>query len=154
RLIYLLRGDLDWVVMKCLEKDRAHRYDTANALGADIERHLNNEPVLARSPSAAYRVRKLIRRNRAASAAIALVSLAVLIGAIVSTWALLRERAARRQSDERLRAALMFVDDILKDVVPEFRELAGAAGAQEKLGQAGVRLLKRLHGSAGADPAL
>src|SRR5206468_7608287 len=55
RLIHLLRGDLDWIVMKALEKDRARRYETANGLANDIERHLNNEPVVARPPSAAYR---------------------------------------------------------------------------------------------------
>src|SRR5262249_23951878 len=48
RLIHLLKGDLDWIVMKCLEKDRAHRYATANSIVSDLKRHLNNEPVLAR----------------------------------------------------------------------------------------------------------
>src|SRR6185369_14596931 len=53
--IALLRGDLDWIVMKCLEKDRTRRYDTANGLATDIQRHLTNEPVVARPPSAAYK---------------------------------------------------------------------------------------------------
>lgn len=64
RLGTLLRGDLDWIVMKALEKDRARRYETANGLAADIQRHLNNEPVVARPPSAAYRFQKLAQRNR------------------------------------------------------------------------------------------
>src|SRR5262249_32589092 len=64
RLISLLRGDLDWIVMKCLEKDRARRYETANGLAMDIQRYLNYEPVVARPPSNWYRFQKLVRRNK------------------------------------------------------------------------------------------
>jgi len=59
RLIHLVRGDLDWIVMKCLEKDRTRRYETANGLAADIQRHLDHEPVVARPQSTTYRVQKL-----------------------------------------------------------------------------------------------
>jgi eukaryotic-like serine/threonine-protein kinase len=62
--VHLVRGDLDWIVMKCLEKDRTRRYETANGLAADLLRHLNNEPVLARPPSKAYRFQKMVRRNK------------------------------------------------------------------------------------------
>ena len=62
--IALLRGDLDWIVMKCLEKDRTRRYETANGLAADLKRHLNNEPVVARPPATAYRFQKAFRRNK------------------------------------------------------------------------------------------
>jgi len=65
-LINLLRGDLDWIVMKCLEKDRNRRYETANGLASDIQRHLNNEPVVACPPSNLYRFQKLVRRNKLA----------------------------------------------------------------------------------------
>src|SRR5205814_221053 len=64
KLIHLVRGDLDWIVMKCLEKDRTRRYETANGLARDIERHLDNEPVVARPPSTAYRVQKFVSRNK------------------------------------------------------------------------------------------
>ncbi|MCH7847728.1 MAG: serine/threonine protein kinase, partial [Planctomycetes bacterium] len=64
RLSRELRGDLDWIIMKALEKERARRYETANAFAADIDRHLGNEPVLASPPSSAYRLRKFVRRNR------------------------------------------------------------------------------------------
>src|SRR5262245_37176302 len=57
-------SDLDWIVMKCLEKDRNRRYETANGLAADLQRYLNDEPVVACPPSAAYRFRKFVRRNR------------------------------------------------------------------------------------------
>ena len=68
----LLRGDLDWIVMKALEKDRTRRYETAHGLARDIERHLSDEPVRARPPSAGYRLKKFVRkhRSRAASAAV------------------------------------------------------------------------------------
>jgi len=64
RLLSQLRGDLDWIVLKCLEKDRTRRYPTANALAMDLERHLHEEAVLARPPSQLYRLQKLVRRNR------------------------------------------------------------------------------------------
>jgi hypothetical protein len=59
-----IHSDLDWIVMKCLEKDRARRYATANALASDLRRHIEHEPVLARPPSAGYRLRKTLRRYR------------------------------------------------------------------------------------------
>src|SRR5206468_11048394 len=79
-----LRGDLDWIVMKALEKDRSRRYETANGFGADIRRHLANEPVLAAPPSRAYRMRKFVRKNRGRVIAASLV-LAVLVFGIVGT---------------------------------------------------------------------
>jgi WD40 repeat protein/serine/threonine protein kinase len=97
--ITLLRGDVDWIVMKCLEKDRGRRYETANGLGSDIQRHLNNETVLARPPSAAYRFQKLVRRNKLAFAAAATVTLALVAGLSFSTWAFLREAGQRRQAE-------------------------------------------------------
>jgi eukaryotic-like serine/threonine-protein kinase len=66
--------DLDWIVMKCLEKDRKRRYETANGLASDINHFLSNEPVMARPPSAAYRFQKLVRRHRVASLAVVLVT--------------------------------------------------------------------------------
>src|SRR5208283_382203 len=69
KLLHQLKGDLDWIVMKCLEKDRTRRYETANGLATDLKRHLENEPVVARPPSAVYRFQKAIRRNKLAYAA-------------------------------------------------------------------------------------
>ena len=85
-LVHLLRGDLDWIVMKCLEKDRSRRYDTANGLAADLKRHLNNEPVIARPPSAAYKLQKAWRRNKLVFATGAAVAAALLIGMMVALW--------------------------------------------------------------------
>jgi eukaryotic-like serine/threonine-protein kinase len=95
----LVRGDLDWIVMKCLEKDRTRRYETADGLALDIERHLDSEPVLARPPTAAYQLMKFARRHQAglavASAIVGLLS----VGVVVSTWLAVRAiRAEARQS--------------------------------------------------------
>src|SRR5437588_456004 len=98
RLLHLVRGDLDWIVMKCLEKDRARRYETANGLARDIQRHLDNEPVVARPPSNLYRFRKLVGRNKLAFAATTAVAASLVIGLGVSAWLLLKEREARRRA--------------------------------------------------------
>ena len=81
-----VRGDLDWIVMKALEKDRRRRYDTASTLAQDIERHLGHEPVIARPPSRVYRFQKLVRRNRLTFAAAGAVIVALAFGAVVSAW--------------------------------------------------------------------
>src|SRR5205814_10441620 len=96
-----MRGDVDWVVMKCMEKDRTRRYETANGLAMDLKRFLHSEPVTARPPSAAYRLEKLVRRNKLAFAAGAIVFLALIVGLGATTWALFREQAARREADLR-----------------------------------------------------
>src|ERR1043166_6271518 len=90
KLPQLLRGDLDWIVMKALEKDRARRYETANGLAADIQRHLDNDPVVARPPSNLYRLQKLVRRNKLAFAAAGAVVGALLIGFRVCTRLLVK----------------------------------------------------------------
>ncbi|HTR41594.1 MAG TPA: protein kinase [Pseudomonadales bacterium] len=98
KLISQLRGDLDWIVMKALEKDRKRRYETANGLAMDIQRYLGNEPVVARPPSRFYRLQKLVRRNKIVFIAGAAVAIALLIGFGTSTWLFFRERDARRQA--------------------------------------------------------
>lgn len=109
QLIHLLRGDLDWVAMKCLEKDRRRRYESASELTADIQRYLANEPVLARPPSRLYRFGKFVRRNRGILAAAACVALALLGGTAVSVWQAVRATRAEHDAvnskfqEERLR---------------------------------------------------
>jgi eukaryotic-like serine/threonine-protein kinase len=99
RLLALIKGDLDWIVMKALEKERARRYETANGLAMDIQRYLVNEPVLARPPSRIYRLQKLVRRNKGVFLAAAAVSAALLAGLGTSTWLFLREREARQEAE-------------------------------------------------------
>src|SRR4051812_32926355 len=93
-----LRGDLDWIVMKAIDKDRSRRYETANALAMDIQRHMGNEPVAARPPGAAYRLQKAFRRNRLAFVATALVLAALVSGVCVSTWQAVRARRAEGEA--------------------------------------------------------
>ena len=102
KLAAVLHGDLDWVVMKCLEKDRARRYETANGLATDLQRHMNNEPVAARPPSASYRFQKMVRRNRLAFAAASAVVVSLLLGVMVSSWQAVRATQAEREQS-RLR---------------------------------------------------
>ncbi|HWX22187.1 MAG TPA: protein kinase [Candidatus Binatia bacterium] len=105
KLLHLVRGDLDWVVMKCLEKDRARRYETANGLAMDIERHLQDEPIFARPPSKLYRFQKLVRRNKVAFTAVSAVAAALLIGFAGVFWQWQRaERHASAESSLRLLA--------------------------------------------------
>ncbi len=97
KLMALLRGELDWVVMKCLEKQRDRRYETANALARDVQRYLADEAVEARPPSAGYRLKKLFRRNRGAVLTVALVASALLVGTALATWQAVRATKAEEQ---------------------------------------------------------
>lgn len=102
KLNRLLTGDLDWIVMKALEKDRRRRYETASDLASDLLRHLNNELVMARPPSKVYRLQKAWRRNRTAFAA-ALLMAAVLVAATsISIWQALRATRAETLAKQRL----------------------------------------------------
>ncbi len=102
KLTKLVRGELDWIVMRALEKDRNQRYETASALAADVQRYLNDEPVLAGPPSVAYRVRKFARRNKRAALGLA----ALVVGATVSSWQAVRATIAERAANaERERAS-------------------------------------------------
>ncbi|HMJ88188.1 MAG TPA: serine/threonine-protein kinase, partial [Candidatus Acidoferrum sp.] len=105
QLIHRLRGDLDWIVMKCLEKDRSRRYDTATGLAADLKRHLNNEPVIARPPSAAYKLQKAWRRNKLAFTAAAAMLCVLILGVVMSTWQAMRASRSDRLAQVEARRA-------------------------------------------------
>ncbi len=96
KLTTLVRGELDWIVMKALEKDRSRRYQTANALAMDVQRYLADEPVLACPPSAAYRFRKFARRNKAVLVVAGLICAVLVVGIVVSTWQAVRATHAER----------------------------------------------------------
>ncbi len=109
RLTSQVRGELDWVVMRALEKDRARRYETAEALARDVSRHLTGEPVLAAPPSAAYRLRKFVRRNKTLATVAGASTLAALgtIGALA--WGVVRvgQERDRAREAEREQARLI-----------------------------------------------
>ena len=114
RLVHLVRGDLDWIVMKCLEKDRTRRYETANSLALDIRRHLDNEPIEARPPSNFYRFQKSVRRNKLAFVSAAAIALALLIGLAVSVEMGLKARREAAKS----RHVAQFLEDMLNGADP------------------------------------
>jgi serine/threonine protein kinase/tetratricopeptide (TPR) repeat protein len=99
RLTSQVAGDLDWIVMKCLEKDRDRRYETANGLALDIQRFLHDEPVLAGPPSPAYRLKKFVRRNRVTVMAGAMVLATLLVGMAGTTWGLIHANRARKVAE-------------------------------------------------------
>ncbi len=109
RLTKEVRGELDWIVMKCLEKERTRRYETANGLARDIQRFLNNEPLEAGPPSATYKLRKFARKHRTVIWATAAFVILLAAGAIISTWQAVRatvaekaERQAKESAEKRL----------------------------------------------------
>jgi WD40 repeat protein len=106
RLMALMRGELDWVVMKCLEKDRNRRYETANGLARDIQRYLHNDPVDARPPSAGYRVRKFLRRNKGPALAAGAMAVLLVLGSAVSTWQAVRATKAEGVAEVRREEAV------------------------------------------------
>ncbi len=130
KLNRLVRGDLDWIVMKALEKDRRRRYETANGLADDLQHHLHNEPVVARPPNKLYWFAKLVRRNKLAFGATGAVAAAIVIGFCISTWSLFQKKKAL------LRATIAEQEEYRQRVAAE--EARGLAeheriGAKERL---------------------
>jgi eukaryotic-like serine/threonine-protein kinase len=116
KLVHHVRGDLDWIVMKCLEKDRTRRYDSATGLAADVQRHLENEPVLAGPPTAGYRLKKFVRKHRTAVAVAA--GFAFLLTAATVLSVALAVRA--QKSEAEVRSVLgFFADKVLASARPE-----------------------------------
>lgn len=108
----MLRGELDWIVMKALEKDRRWRYDSAAELARDVRRYLDQQPVVARPPSPLYRLRKFAQRNKIFFTATSLVVLALVVGAGVSTWQAVRATNAYREVDALRREAVEFAEGL------------------------------------------
>jgi hypothetical protein len=106
RLRQLLRGELDWIVMKALEKERARRYDSPAGFARDVQRFLQNEPIEARPATIAYRLRKLAARNKTAITAAFLVAVALLMGTIISTWQAVRATLAAEEADAQRELAV------------------------------------------------
>ena len=152
RRLQELRGDLDWIVMKCLEKDRNRRYETANGLAMDLERHLNNEPVIARPPSITYRFQKMVHRNKLAFAAVVTVAFALLAGIGATSWQVVRARRAeaqqrleRARAEKRLEATMRFFDEAFNKVSPALADVIGAARPRQQLANAAAAALDELH---------
>ncbi|MBX7103661.1 MAG: serine/threonine-protein kinase [Gemmataceae bacterium] len=135
KLTGILRNELDWIVMKALEKDRGRRYDSANGFAADIARYLGGEPVLAHPPSTAYRIAKTVRRHKGKVVAASLILLSLIAGIIGTSWqayranrATVAERAARAQTEKRLTQIEKGVElfaALLKGINPRTEEKGG-----------------------------
>jgi tetratricopeptide (TPR) repeat protein len=160
KLAALLRGELDWVVMKCLEKQRDRRYDTANGLARDIQRYLADEVVEARPPSAGYRLRKFARKRRAALASAAAIASLLVVGLSASLWQMNRAIAAERDAEEKRKAAVAEADlangvktflqkDVLQLADPATQQQEGAAlkyDADVRLRDVVLRAAERIEG--------
>jgi tetratricopeptide (TPR) repeat protein len=142
RLIQLLKGDLDWIVMKCLEKDRQRRYETANGLAMDLQRHLMGEPVVAAPPSAGYRFKKFVRRHRGQVAAAAVVACALLLGMAGTIWqATVASKQRDRARTEAKRAVAAEAESRRRaDDLQRVADFQGEMLAQVDPAGAGVRL--------------
>jgi serine/threonine protein kinase len=135
RLVHLLRGDLDWIVMKCLEKDRSRRYETANGLAADLKRHLKNEPVVARPPSTAYRFQKAWRRNKLVFTAGVAIATALVIGIGISTWQAVVATQAKTEAVQAKSKAVMAQREAEKSQQAEKQQRQRAASGEAEARQ-------------------
>ena len=145
RLSHLLRGELDWIVMKSLDKDRNRRYESASALAADVQRYLADEPVQACPPSRLYRARKVLRRHKVAALVAALTITLLAAGAGTTGWQAFRAISAENDSAQQYRIAKDAVDQYLLQVTedeqlthPSFR------GLRRRLLEAALPLYQRL----------
>lgn len=139
-LIRSVRGDLDWIVMKALEKERSRRYDTANGLALDVERHLANEAIWARPPSKLYRLRKTALRNKVLFASVGIIA-SVLVGSLIAvSFALAREKKASVKSQQ----VTKFLEAMLNGVGPSVARGRDTAMLREILDETAERIGKEM----------
>jgi tetratricopeptide (TPR) repeat protein len=137
-----LRGDLDWIVMKALEKDRNRRYGSPAELAIDIERHLNDQPVLASPPSATYRMGKFVRRHRGPVIAGGLIVTTLIVGFTVATIGMVRARRAERLANSQVDLLIGLFDslDPMRETVDSGIEGSGRSTAEDLLSGAQERI--------------
>ncbi len=142
-----LQGDLDWITMKALEKERARRYETANAFAMDVRRFLNHEPVLASPPSAGYRLGKLVRRNRGAFAALGVIAGVLVAATVISSVMYVRAEQASvvaRREATRSGQVSRFLGDMLGGVGPQVAKGRDTTMLRAILDETAARLGKEL----------
>ena len=167
RLLRLVRGDLDVIVMKAIDRDPARRYGTAEALAEDVRRHRMHEPIAARPPTLAYQARKFARRNRVLVTAALVAALGLAAGSVLSTWQAVRATRAQRLAQEtarRERAINTFLNDVFKSVNPRFLAADGELGSGGGAGDGAARpmsvqdllasAIRRLDENYAPDPAV
>jgi serine/threonine protein kinase len=162
KLTRLVRGELDWIVMKTLEKDRNRRYATANDFATDVERYLSDEPVLACPPSAGYRLRKFARRNKGVLTATLIIAITLVGGMVVSARQTSKANArhleaenARQEAIANLQQAREAVDQMLTRVAEEKLYSTPQTELLRKgLLEDALKIYERLLRQAGSDPAI
>ncbi len=133
-----LRGDLDWIVMKAIDKDPDRRYQSASELTADIRRHLDDEPVVARPPSLSYRLGKFARKHKGALSAVAAVFIVLVIGLVTSTWLAIEATRARTQAQQRRAQA----EDLIGFMIGDLRGKLEPVGRLDILDDVGAKALQ------------
>jgi serine/threonine protein kinase/tetratricopeptide (TPR) repeat protein len=162
KLTKLVRGELDWIVMKALEKDRNRRYETAGNFAADVQRYLNDEPVLACPPSAGYRLHKFARRRKGVLTASLLIALALVVGTVLSAWQArnantrrLEAETARQEAIDNLEQAREAVDQMLTRVSEEkLFNTPQTELLRKALLEDALKFYQRFLRQAGTDPAV
>ncbi|MHC5113233.1 MAG: tetratricopeptide repeat protein, partial [Planctomycetota bacterium] len=150
-LVRRLRGDLDWIVMKALEKNRTRRYATASALADDVLRHLDDQPVLAGPPGVGYRAAKFCRRHRAAVTTAILVAVVLLLGMVGTAWGWRRAIDERAAAEQRSEQVLDLCHTLVVDLTESIVHLDGALPAREILVTKALEHLERLAEEGGDD---
>jgi non-specific serine/threonine protein kinase/serine/threonine-protein kinase len=146
-LVRALEGDLDWLTMKSLEKDRDRRYSSPLDLASDIERYLRDEPVLAGPPGGLYRARKFIRRHRVGAAAAGFCVVALVAGFTLATVGFIRARASEREAIAQQKAAQQvsnFLEEVFSVMDPGAQS-AQTASSREVLKHGAARIADSLH---------
>jgi serine/threonine protein kinase len=161
KLTRLVRGELDWIVMKCLEKDRNRRYETSNSLAMDLNRYLRDEPVLACPPSAWYRFGKLVRRSKAAfvvGSTVALAVLVSLVGLVIANVRIDREKTQKEralaEAEANLLLARQAVDEIYEEVASQPDLLPYLHPFQRFVWQKALRFYQEFAQRTSGDPAI
>jgi serine/threonine protein kinase len=161
RLRRTLRGDLDWIVLKALEKDRRRRYETANALAEDLQRYLDQQPVTAVAPTWSYQFSKFARRNSVAFAAASIVSLTLVAATAVSLWQAdaarkseARAEQSRQQAVDHAKQARKAVEVYLSSVTDHARLQESAfRGLRKELLETAVPFYEKMAETEGTDPS-
>jgi tetratricopeptide (TPR) repeat protein len=162
KLTKLVRGELDWIVMKALEKDRRRRYETANGFAMDVQRYLADEAVQACPPSTAYRLRKFVRRNKVALATTAAVAVTLVLATVISIWQAIRATQAQAQAEVSRRhviATLGYAGDAVRRMLTrvaeeDLAETPQGEGLRRKLHKDALEFNERFLADHGHDPDL
>ncbi|MGO9946805.1 MAG: protein kinase domain-containing protein [Steroidobacteraceae bacterium] len=153
QLVSLLRGDLDWITMKALERDRDRRYGAPTELAADIRRYLNNEPVVARPPSLAYRTGKFVKRNTLALAVAAVFALVIVAGAVAIVREARIARAEQARAEQRFQSLRKLTNSLLFEFHDAIENLPGSTAARELVVRRALEYLEQIELEGHNDPA-